>query len=181
MVIDTQVNGSMTTSWASLNFPLTIYGKDFGIDLVGLPLSQLDLILGINWLEFNRVHINCFDKSMLFLEFEEGEDMMFMSTKKVDESLNNDARVFIMFSSLKAENNSVIGDLPIVRDFPDLFPNDVSDLPPEHKVDFSIDLLPSTIHVSMTPYIMYDSEMNEFKKELEDLLKKKLIRPNMLS
>lgn len=135
----------------------------------------------MNWLEFNRVHINCFDKSVLFLEFEEGEDMMFMSTKQVGESLNNDARVFIMFSSLKAENNSVIGDLPIVRDFPNLFPNDVSDLPPEHKVEFSIDLVPGTIHVSMTPYIMYASEMNELKKQLEDLIKKKLVRLNMLS
>lgn len=39
MVIDTSVNGSMTTSLVCLNCPLTIFGRDFGIDLVCLPLS----------------------------------------------------------------------------------------------------------------------------------------------
>ena len=48
MVIDTLTNDSMTTSWVCLNFTLTIYGKDFGIDLVFLLLSQLDVILGMN-------------------------------------------------------------------------------------------------------------------------------------
>ena len=36
-------------------------GKDFGVDLVCLPLDQLDVILGMNWLEYNHVFINCFD------------------------------------------------------------------------------------------------------------------------
>lgn len=63
MVIDTLTNGSGSTLWVCLNFLLTIYGKNFGIDLVCLPLSQLDVILVMNWLEFNHVHIKCFDKS----------------------------------------------------------------------------------------------------------------------
>ena len=48
MVIDTPTNGSVTTSLVCLNYPLTIYGRDFGIDLICLPLSQLDVILGMN-------------------------------------------------------------------------------------------------------------------------------------
>lgn len=51
--------------------PLIIYDRDFGIDLVCLPLSQLDVILGMNWLEFNHVHINYFNKLVKFLKYEE--------------------------------------------------------------------------------------------------------------
>lgn len=52
----------------------------------------------MKWLEFNHIHINCFNKSLMFLEFEEGEYTMFMSTKQVGESLKDDTQVFMMFA-----------------------------------------------------------------------------------
>lgn len=75
MVIDTPTNGSMTTSLVCLNFLLTIYGREFRVDLIYLPLILLDVILGMNWLEFNRVNINFFDKTVTFLEPEESTDL----------------------------------------------------------------------------------------------------------
>lgn len=83
MVIDTSDNVYVTTLLVCLNCPLTIYVKYFGVDLICLPLRQLDVILGINWLEFNHVHINCFDKNMLFLKLEKSMDLRFISTKQV--------------------------------------------------------------------------------------------------
>ncbi|XP_050897050.1 uncharacterized protein LOC127103852 [Lathyrus oleraceus] len=56
IVIDTLTSGSVTTSLVCLKCPLTIYGKNFAIDLVCLQLSNLDVILGMNWLDFNRVY-----------------------------------------------------------------------------------------------------------------------------
>lgn len=158
-----------------LNFPLTIYVKEFGIDLVFLPLSQLDVILRMNWFEFNHVHINCFDKYTMFPEFEEGGDMMFMSSKQVEESLKDDTCVFKMFASLKAERKFMIGDLPVVCDFPEVFPGDISDFPPKREVEFSIDLVHSTSPVLVAPYIMYASELSELNKQSEDLLEKKFV------
>lgn len=64
MFIDTSTNGSVTTTMVCLNCPLTIYGKDFGVDLICFPFSQLEVILGMNWLELNYAHINCFNKSI---------------------------------------------------------------------------------------------------------------------
>lgn len=55
MVIDTPANSSVTTTMVYLRCPMTVYGRDFIIDLVCLSLSQLDIILGMNWLTFNRV------------------------------------------------------------------------------------------------------------------------------
>lgn len=53
IVIDTPTNGSMNTSQVCLNCPLTIFDKDFGMDLVCLLLSHLEVILGMNCIEFN--------------------------------------------------------------------------------------------------------------------------------
>ena len=73
MVIDTPAKGSVTTTSVCLSCPLSIFGRDFGIDLVCLPLVQIDVILGMNWLVFNRVSINCFDKTVIFPEIEGGK------------------------------------------------------------------------------------------------------------
>ncbi|XP_050890065.1 uncharacterized protein LOC127095414 [Lathyrus oleraceus] len=175
MVIDTPTNGLMTTSWFFFNFPLTIYGKDFGIELVCLWLSQLEVILGMNWSEFNHVYINYLDKSVMFPEFKVGGYMMFMSAKKVDKALKYDACVFMMFSSLKDENKVVVGDLSIVSDFSEVFPDDISGLPPKREVEFAIDLVPGTSLVPMTPYRISALEQRDSKKHLEDLLQKKFV------
>ncbi|XP_058726457.1 uncharacterized protein LOC131597808 [Vicia villosa] len=66
MVIDTHANGSITTTFVCKGCPLTIFDKSFVMDLVCLPLHQIDAILGINWLEFNYVHINCYNKTLSF-------------------------------------------------------------------------------------------------------------------
>lgn len=60
-----------------------------------------------------------------------------------------------------------------------VFLEDISDLPLEHIVDFSIGLVPDTSPVSMTPYRMSASELNELKKQLEDLLEKKFVCPSV--
>jgi hypothetical protein len=86
MVIDTPAMGSVTTSSVCLKCPLNICDKDFEGDLVCLPLSQLDVILGMDWLRANHVCINYFTKVVLFLEPEKEGDL-FLSTQQVNESV----------------------------------------------------------------------------------------------
>jgi len=66
MVVETSAKGSVTTSLVCLKCPLSIFGRDFTVDLVCLPLSGMDVILGMDWLEFNYVCINCFSKTVRF-------------------------------------------------------------------------------------------------------------------
>ncbi|MCI54451.1 cellular nucleic acid-binding protein, partial [Trifolium medium] len=54
-----------------------------------------------------------------------------MSGKDVTESLKEHAEVFMMFASLKLEGGVKMEDLPIVSEFPDVFPEDISDVPPK--------------------------------------------------
>ncbi|MCI64419.1 cellular nucleic acid-binding protein, partial [Trifolium medium] len=56
-----------------------------------------------------------------------------MSSKDVRESLGEQAEVFAMFASLKLESKVKVEELPVVREFPNVFPGDVSDVPPERE------------------------------------------------
>ncbi|KAI5440061.1 hypothetical protein KIW84_025426 [Lathyrus oleraceus] len=75
----------------------------------------------------------------------------------------------------------VVIDLLVVYEFLDAFPEVISDLPPKREVEFSIDLVPDTKTVSMVPYKMPVSELSELKKQLEDFLEKKFVRPSVSS
>lgn len=128
MVIDTLANGLMTTFLVCLNCPLTIFGREFGIKLVCLPLSLLDVVMGINWLEFNHMFINYFDKPVQFLDFEENAESSFMTKRKVEMSLSESVQLFMVLASLNEGSEKMITDLHMVCDFLEVFPDDISDL-----------------------------------------------------
>ncbi|XP_050914957.1 uncharacterized protein LOC127129891 [Lathyrus oleraceus] len=176
MVIDTPTMGSVATSSVCLKCPLNICDKDLEVDLVCLPLSQLDVILGMDWLRDNHVYINCFTKAVLFLELEKEGDL-FLSTQQVNESVRDGAEVFMLVESLNLSENGTMGEFPVVHDFPEVFPDEVSDLPPEHEVEFTIEFIPGISLVSIASYRMSPSELKELKSQLEDLLDKRFIHP----
>ena len=57
-------------------------------------------------------------------------------------------------------------DVPVVREFPDVLPDDLSGLPPEREIDFPIDLVPGTGPISLPPYRMSPAELKELKTQL---------------
>jgi hypothetical protein len=66
----------------------------------------------------------------------------------------------------------------VVLDFLDVFPEELPGLPPEHDVEFSIELKPGTTPVSWRSYRMPPNELAELKTQLQDLLEKGFIRPS---
>ena len=75
--------------------------------------------------------------------------------------------------------NPPIELVSIVREFPDVFPNDLPIIPPEQKIDFGIDLIPDTNPILIPPYRMAPAELKELKVQLNDLLHKGFIRPSI--
>ena len=69
-------------------------------------------------------------------------------------------------------------DVPVVRDFLDVFPGDLPGLPPEREIDFPIDLVPGTALISLPPYRMPPSELKELKTQLQELVDRGFIRPS---
>jgi len=123
------------------------------------------------------VNINCLTKSVTLSKLEERVEGKFLTTGQVEASLDEKALIFVMFASLKVESDTGVCDLPVVNEFPDVFPKDVVDLPPKREVKFVIDLVYGTCHISTTPYQMSASELGELKKHLEELLDKNFIKP----
>ncbi|GAU37549.1 hypothetical protein TSUD_369970 [Trifolium subterraneum] len=177
MNIETPASGSVITRLVCRNCPVSVFGRHFGMDLVCIPLSGIDVIFGMNWLVFNQVHINCCEKTVIFPK--SGGSLSLMNGEEVKESLNDHGELFMVFGSLKLEGGVKLGELPVVSEFSDVFPEDISDLPPEREVEFSIDLVPGTSPISMAPYHMSASELNELKKQQEELLEKMFIRQSV--
>ena len=149
------------------------------MDLICLTLSGMDVILGMNWLEFNYVHINCFSKTVRFSSVEEEGETEFFTTEQLKQLMHDGIQMFSLMAFLFIENQAMIDKLQLVCDFLEVFPDEIPDVLPEREVEFSIDLVPGTKPVSMAPYRMSASELVELKKQLEDLLDKKFVRPSV--
>ncbi|MCI92969.1 cellular nucleic acid-binding protein, partial [Trifolium medium] len=61
-----------------------------------------------------------------------------MCCREVTRSVKAQDDVFVMFASMKVEEKTEVDVLPVVREFVDVFPDDIVDLPPEREVEFSI-------------------------------------------
>ncbi|MCI14415.1 RNA-directed DNA polymerase (Reverse transcriptase), partial [Trifolium medium] len=102
-----------------------------------------------------------------------------MCSREVERSLKAQENVFVMFSSLIMEEKSEVDALPVVYEFPDVFSDDISDLPPEREVEFAIDVMPGTSPISMAPYRLSVTELEKLKEQLEELLEKRFVRPSV--
>ena len=71
-----------------------------------------------------------------------------------------------------------LASIPMVCEFPDVFPEDLPGLPPDRDVEFTIELEPSNAPISWRFYRMAPKELVEMKKQLEELLEKGFIRPS---
>nr|GEX03369.1 hypothetical protein [Tanacetum cinerariifolium] len=68
-------------------------------------------------------------------------------------------------------------DLPVVQEFPEVFPKDLPGIPPTRQVEFQIDLIPGAAPVARAPYRLAPSEMKELAEQLQELTDKGFIRP----
>ena len=67
-------------------------------------------------------------------------------------------------------------DIPMVREFPDVFPDEIPGMPPLREVEFCINLTPGATPISKAPYWMAPTELKELKTKLEEHLEEKYIR-----
>ncbi|KAL0295084.1 UNVERIFIED_CONTAM: Transposon Ty3-G Gag-Pol polyprotein [Sesamum angustifolium] len=71
-----------------------------------------------------------------------------------------------------------VEEIPVVRVFPEVFPDDLPGLPTHREVNFTIETLPEVAPISIPPYRMEPVELQEIKKQLEEWLKKGFVRPS---
>ena len=70
-------------------------------------------------------------------------------------------------------------DIPILREYFDVFPEEIPGLPPKRELDFTIELVPGVVPSSKSPYRKNILELNELKSQLKELIDKNYIRPSV--
>ncbi|GKC87811.1 retrovirus-related pol polyprotein from transposon 17.6 [Tanacetum coccineum] len=78
----------------------------------------------------------------------------------------------------KKSDKKRLEDIPVVREFPEVFPEDLPGLPPVRQVEFQIDLIPGATPVARAPYRLAPSEMQELSNQLQELADRGFIRPS---
>nr|KYP76963.1 Retrotransposable element Tf2 [Cajanus cajan] len=130
----------------------------------------------MDWLSANRILIDCANR---WLIFPQEEDELLISASQAESLLRDGAECCLLLAALSVETERVISEIDVVRDFAEVFPDEVPRLPPIREMKFSIDLVPGAGPVSVAPYRMAPAELAELKRQLEDLLEKQLVRPSV--
>ncbi|XP_050897596.1 uncharacterized protein LOC127104459 [Lathyrus oleraceus] len=153
------------------NCSLSVNGRVFQIDLICLPLKKVDVVLGMDWLSANSVFIRCEEK-LIIIPSSEATPKDVLTTilegtvGMVNFLFEKEMSVLLVLTKESSDNLSVT-QIPVVCEFPEVFPEDVTSLPPEKEVEFSIDLILGTTPISVSPYRMVPLELRELKNQLE--------------
>ncbi|KAJ9566947.1 hypothetical protein OSB04_002913 [Centaurea solstitialis] len=167
---------------------LSLVGRDFSIDLIPIKIGSFDIIIGMDWMSDNRATICCAEKivlvtlsdgSVLEVHGEKPKrDIKIVSYMKMRSHLRKECVAFLAHVVDKEVKEKRIQDLPVVRDFPEVFPEELPGLPPHRQVEFHIDLVPGAAPIAKSPYRLAPSEMQELSNQLQELLDKGFIRPS---
>ncbi|GJV61045.1 reverse transcriptase domain-containing protein [Tanacetum coccineum] len=101
-----------------------------------------------------------------------------VSCIKVRKYIEKGGELFLAQVTEQEPKEKRLEDVPVIRDFPEVFPKDLPGLPPPRQVEFRIDLILGAAPVARAPYRLAPSEMKELSKQLQELLEKGFIRPS---
>jgi hypothetical protein len=145
---------------------IQILGREFCENPIVLQSSGIDIILGMGWLTKYDAVIHCSKRSVIVTS-SEGERFEFVATLR--------SAADCAVNQLKTD---LIEDIRVICEYPDIFPDELPGMPPEHDIEFLIDLLPGTAPIAKRPYRMSVGELEELKKQLKELLDKQFIHPS---
>ena len=170
---------------------LEIFGVEFPIDLVPIAMGDVCVIVGMDWLSRFGAVIDCEWQLVTIRDpsggvltvYGEGTrpDSAFCSAARARQSLQQGCSGFVAYvvdTRVGAERPSTVEEVPIVREFPDVFPEELPGVPPERQVEFHIDLIPGAAPIAKAPYRLAPPEMQELSSQLQELLGKGFIRPS---
>ncbi|GJY98283.1 putative reverse transcriptase domain-containing protein, partial [Tanacetum coccineum] len=161
IIFDTGADRSfISTAFSSLIdiIPTTLdhgYDVELADDLMPVEMGSFDVIIGMDWLAKYHAVIVC-DEKLVRVPFG-------------DKTLIFHAQVTMKKQEDKSKEKQ-LEEVPIVQDFPEVFPEDLPGIPPTRQVEFQIDLIPGAAPVARAPYRLAPSEMKELIDDLFDQL-----------
>jgi hypothetical protein len=160
------LGGKISSNQLIRYVPIQLGSKVIKTDLVLLPLEGMDIILGMDWMTRHKVLL---DISSRVIE--------------IDSPYNGATTLYLpqqeyFYSCVYATTDIKLEDILIVCEYPDVFPDDLPEMPPDRDIEFVIELQPGTTPISKRPYHMPPNELAELKIQLQDLLDKGFICPS---
>ncbi|GKE30662.1 putative reverse transcriptase domain-containing protein [Tanacetum coccineum] len=138
---------------------LTLLNQPFKINLMSINLGSFDIVIGMDWLSKYHARIIC-DEKVVHIPID-GETLIIRA--QVMEKKSDEKR---------------LEDIPVVREFLEVFLEDLPGLPPVRQVEFQIDLIPGATPVARAPYRLAPSEIQELSNQLQELADRGFIRPS---
>ncbi|GJR41768.1 putative reverse transcriptase domain-containing protein [Tanacetum coccineum] len=148
----------------------------------------------MDWMAEHRAEVVCYEK---YIRVPYGNDMLIIqgersgvknesrleliSSIKTQGYIDKGCQVFLVQMIKKEEtvaSGKRIEDVPVVRDFSEVFPEELPGLPPTRQVEFHIELIPGAAPVARAPYRLAPAEMKELAEQLKELSDKGFIRPS---
>jgi hypothetical protein len=167
---------------------ISIDGYSFPMRLYPMGMRGFDIVLGMDWLASNDADILC-KKKMVRIPLENGSEALvygdrrerkscLISMIKARRCLGKGCVGYLAYVLDAKKEKRDVEDVPIVREYPEVFPDDLTGLPPDRQVEFKIDLVPGAAPVARAPYRLAPAEMKEMMTQLQELLDKGFIRPS---
>ncbi|XP_022851895.1 uncharacterized protein LOC111373576 [Olea europaea var. sylvestris] len=169
---------------------LEIAEKILQADLYLLEMKDFDVILGMDWLGLTHETIRCHEKEILFHRLREEEFHFFgakfkssprlVSAIQVEKMLRKEScQGFLVNITSPQHIETTVNNINAIRNFADIFPEELLGIPRDRQVEFTIDFVPGAAPVSKALYRMVLKEIQELKLQLEELLEKGFIRPSV--
>ncbi|GKB56364.1 putative reverse transcriptase domain-containing protein [Tanacetum coccineum] len=174
---------------------LGLLGHPFNIDLMPVELGSFDAIIGMDWLA-NHHAVIVYDEKVVRIPYgdevlivqgdggsrREKSKLSIISCTKTHKYVERGCQIFLAQVTKKETRDKSeekrLEDVPTVRNFPEVFLEDLPGLPPTRQVEFQIDLVPGAAPVARSPYRLAPTELQELSTQLQELSDKGFIRPS---
>lgn len=143
----------------------------------------------MDWLVKHKATLDCAAKRMVLRTIKDEEVMVIgerrdylsnvVSALRAEKWIRKGCEAYLAFVSQSEKEGLTVDKVRTVKEFQDVFLEELPRLPPNREVEFGIDLLPETIPVSIAPYRMAPKELVELKAQIQELLDRGFIRPSV--
>src|SRR4051812_37585731 len=160
--------GDMIVSLGCRDLVIEFGKHKFPVSLIILDSQGLGVILGMDWMTKYEGVPDCANRTVTL-------------TTPDNKSIRFKSNFESKGSKLNSLKGVIIDSVLIVREYPDVFPEELLGMPPDRDVEFLIDLLPGSGPIAKRPYKMSIDELKELKKQLGERLQKGFIQPSSSS
>ncbi|GJT06745.1 putative reverse transcriptase domain-containing protein [Tanacetum coccineum] len=149
---------------------LTLLNQPFKIDLMPIKFTSFDVVIGMDWLskyhariiyDEKVIHIPIDDETLIIRGDQSKTRLNLISCIKTERYISRGCQVFVAQIMEKKSDEKRLEDILVVKEFLEVFPEDLPGLPPMRQVEFQIDLISGATPVARAPYRLAPSEMQE--------------------